>query len=88
MSEETSRVKQLRQRLAAAQEERSRVDSLRKQKEGERSRVASERSSCESRIQSARNAMNETCFEAMERVERELRVRLTSHYHPRRWKGS
>lgn len=83
-------MKQLRQRLAAAQEERSRVDSLRKQKEGERSRVASERSSCESRIQSARNAMNETGFEAatMERVERELRVRLTSHYHPRRWKGS
>ena len=83
-------MKQLRQRLAAVQEERSRVDSLRKQKEGERSRVASERSSCESRIQSARNAMNETGFEAatMERVERELRVRLTSHYHPRRWKGS
>lgn len=83
-------MKQLRQRLAAAQEERSRVDALRKQKEGERSRVASERSSCESRIQSARNAMNETGFEAatMERVERELRVRTLSRCHSRRWKRS
>lgn len=86
MSEETSRVKQLRQRLTAAQEERSRMDSLRKQKEGERNRVASERSSCESRIQSARNAMNETGFEAatMERVERELRVGAVWRCHSRR----
>ena len=87
MSEETSRVKQLRQRLTAAQEERSRMDSLRKQKEGERNRVAGERSSCESRIQSARNAMNETGFEAaatMERVERELRVGAVWRCHSRR----
>ena len=86
MSEETSRVKQLRQRLTAAQEERSRMDSLRKQKEGERNRVAGERASCESRIQSARNAMNETGFEAatMERVERELRVGAVWRCHSRR----
>ena len=86
MSEETSRVKQLRQRLTAAQEERSRMDSLRKQKEGERKRVAGDRSSCESRIQSARNAMNETGFEAatMERVERELRVGAVWRCHSRR----
>ena len=86
MSEETSRVKQLRQRLTAAQEERSRMDSLRKQEEGERNRVAGERSSCESRIQSARNAMNETGFEAatMERVERELRVGAVWRCHSRR----
>ena len=86
MSEETSRVKQLRQRLTAAQEERSRMDSLRKQKEGERNRVAGERSLCESRIQSARNAMNETGFEVatMERVERELRVGAVWRCHSRR----
>lgn len=71
-------MRQLRQRLAAAQEERMRVDTLRKQKEGERSRVAGERAACESRVQNARNAMNETGFEAatLERVERELRVRM------------
>ena len=79
-------MKQLRQRLTAAQEERSRMDSLRKQKEGKRNRVAGERSSCESRIQSARNAMNETGFEAatMERVERELRVGAVWRCHSRR----
>ena len=72
--------------VTAAQEERSRMDSLRKQKEGERNRVAGERSSCESRIQSARNAMNETGFEAatMERVERELRVGAVWRCHSRR----
>ena len=87
MSEEKSRVRQLRQRLAAAQEERTRVEALRKQKEGERSRVAGERAACESRVQSARNAMNETGFEAatLERVERELRVRIRLHSHCRRW---